>query len=118
MAATAPAPAPAASTDPIAVDLARSPAHPPHDCVTSPTAIARRRESTASGSVGSVPATARPAAVSAPAATGLRSRAGSAPGRVRTASPSAARSTADRARPIASWGLANAEPRRISAGLK
>ena len=104
---------------PIAVDLARSPAQPPHDCVTSPTAIARRRESTASGSVGSVPATARPAPVSAPAATGRGSRAGSAAGSVphreRRAPPG--RPPTGPA-PIASWGRANARAAAISAGLK
>ena len=50
--ATTPAPAPPAITAPIAFALSRSPAQPRHDWVTSPTLIARRRETADSGSGG------------------------------------------------------------------
>src|SRR5579875_690535 len=52
----------------MAVALATSAAQPRQDCVTSPTATARRRESALSGSAASVLASASPAPVAAPAA--------------------------------------------------
>ena len=92
----------------MALALTTSPAQAPQDWVSSPTAIARRREIARSGSVGSERASDSPAAVTAPPAAGPPARQArrSAAGGRRTSRASAAASITLRVSISASWGRA------------
>ena len=116
--ASTPAPPAPASAASITVCLTRSSAHPPHDCVIKPTAIALLRDTAATGKGITDNPTTSPAPASAPPATGWISGARRARGGRRTRAISAASSIAPRTAPSASWGRTNRRPRSISAELK